>query len=54
MEVAAATLPSGYEIAWTGQAFQEKRSAGASLEAFGFAILMVFLILAAQYEKWSR
>ena len=52
-EVAAATLPSGYEISWTGQAFQEKRSSGSSLYAFGFAIIMVFLILAAQYEKWS-
>ncbi len=52
-EVAAANLPSGYEIAWTGQAFQEKRSSGSSLMAFGFAIIMVFLILAAQYEKWS-
>ncbi|MDP3540414.1 MAG: multidrug efflux RND transporter permease subunit [Azonexus sp.] len=52
-EVAAANLPSGYEIAWTGQAFQEKRSSGSSIYAFGFAIIMVFLILAAQYEKWS-
>ncbi|MDD3483412.1 efflux RND transporter permease subunit [Azovibrio restrictus] len=52
-EVAAATLPDGYTIAWTGQAFQEKRSSGSSLQAFGFAIIMVFLILAAQYEKWS-
>jgi HAE1 family hydrophobic/amphiphilic exporter-1/multidrug efflux pump len=52
-EVAAATLPTGYEISWTGQAFQEKRSSGSSLYAFGFAIIMVFLILAAQYEKWS-
>jgi multidrug efflux pump len=52
-EVAAATLPSGYEIAWTGQAYQEKGSAGSSLQAFAFAIIMVFLILAAQYEKWS-
>ncbi len=52
-EVAAATLPEGYGIAWTGQAFQEKRSAGSSLQAFTFAIIMVFLILAAQYEKWS-
>jgi HAE1 family hydrophobic/amphiphilic exporter-1/multidrug efflux pump len=39
-------------MAWTGQAFQEKRSSGSS-QAFGFAIIMVFLILAAQYEKWS-
>ena len=52
-EVAAATLPAGYEIAWTGQAYQEKGSAGSSLQAFAFAIIMVFLILAAQYEKWS-
>ena len=52
-EVAAATLPTGYEISWTGQAFQEKRSAGSSFQAFAFAIIMVFLILAAQYEKWS-
>jgi len=52
-QVAAATLPDGYGIAWTGQAYQEKRSAGSSLQAFGFAIIMVFLILAAQYEKWS-
>ncbi len=52
-QVAAATLPDGYGIAWTGQAFQEKRSSGSSLQAFGFAIIMVFLILAAQYEKWS-
>ncbi len=52
-QVAAATLPDGYGIAWTGQAYQEKRSSGSSLQAFGFAIIMVFLILAAQYEKWS-
>ena len=52
-DVAKATLPSGYEIAWTGQAFQEKRTGSTSAAAFGFAIIMVFLILAAQYEKWS-
>ena len=52
-DVAEATLPEGYGIAWTGQVFQEKRSSGSSLQAFGFAIIMVFLILAAQYEKWS-
>lgn len=52
-ETAKATLPNGYEIAWTGQAFQEKRSSGSSVQAFAFAVIMVFLILAAQYEKWS-
>src|SRR5438105_9926091 len=51
-QVAADTLPEGYQIAWTGQAFQEKRTGRASAFAFGLAIVMVFLILAALYERW--
>jgi multidrug efflux pump subunit AcrB len=50
--VAAANLPEGYQIAWTGQAFQEKRASSSSIYAFVFAIVMVFLILAALYERW--
>jgi multidrug efflux pump subunit AcrB len=52
-EVATKTLPQGYQIAWTGQAFQEKRTGQASALAFGLALLMVFLILAALYERWK-
>jgi multidrug efflux pump len=51
-EVAAKTLPEGYQIAWSGQAFQEKRTGSASAIAFALAIVMVFLILAALYERW--
>ena len=51
-QVASEVLPPGYSIAWTGQAFQEKRTGTASLFAFGFAIVMVYLILAALYERW--
>jgi multidrug efflux pump len=51
-QVAAETLPPGYTISWTGQAFQEKRTGNASIFAFGFAIVMVYLILAALYERW--
>jgi hydrophobe/amphiphile efflux-1 (HAE1) family protein len=51
-EVAAKTLPDGFQVAWTGQAFQEKRTGSASAFAFGFAIVMVFLILAALYGRW--
>ena len=51
-DVAAITLPQGYQIAWTGQAFQEKRTGSASALAFGLALVMVFLILAALYERW--
>lgn len=50
--IAAETLPAGYTIAWSGQAFQEQRTGSASLFAFGFAIVMVYLILAALYERW--
>ena len=52
-EVAAKVLPAGYALEWAGQAFQEKRVGRASTFAFGFALIMVFLILAAQYERWS-
>jgi len=51
-QVASQALPPGYSIAWTGQAYQEKLTGSASVFAFGFAIVMVYLILAALYERW--
>ncbi|NHR03778.1 multidrug efflux RND transporter permease subunit [Chromobacterium haemolyticum] len=51
--VAKETLPDGYTLAWTGSAFQEKSTSGSSTVVFGFGMIMVFLILAAQYERWS-
>jgi len=51
-DVATRVLPEGYAIAWAGQAFQEKRTGRQSAIAFGLAIVMVFLILAALYERW--
>lgn len=51
--IAKESLPDGYKIAWTGQAYQEKRTGNAAMIAFGFAIVMVFLILAAQFETWA-
>ena len=52
-QVAKEVLPEGFRIEWVGQAFQEKRTGNASIIAFVFGIIMVFLILAAQYERWS-
>jgi len=52
-KIAKTSLPDGYQIAWTGQAYQEKRTGSAAIFAFGFAIVMVFLILAAQFETWA-
>jgi len=51
--VAAKTLPADFSLDWAGASFQEKRSAGTSGVALALAVVMVFLILAAQYEKWS-
>jgi multidrug efflux pump len=51
-DIAAQNLPDGYQLAWTGQAYQEKRTGSAAVFAFGFAIIVVFLILAAQFETW--
>lgn len=52
-EVSGEVLPEGYTYAWSGQAFEEKQSGGTSAIIFVFALMMVFLILSAQYEQWS-
>ena len=52
-EVADEVLGADYDLSWVGSAYQEKQTGGASTQAFAFGIIMIFLILAAQYEKWS-
>lgn len=52
-EVAAKVLGNDYSLSWIGSAYQEKLAGGASTQAFVFGLIMIFLILSAQYEKWS-
>jgi multidrug efflux pump len=52
-EVAHQVLGTGYELGWISSAYQETVSSGTGSQAFLFAIIVVFLILAAQYERWS-
>ncbi len=52
-EVAEQVLGDDYALSWIGSAFQEKIAGGASTMAFAFGVVMIFLILSAQYEKWS-
>ena len=52
-QVMRASLPTDFSYDWTGTAYQEKRAGSSSAFAFGAALVMVFLILAAQYESWS-
>jgi len=51
--VARETLPGDFAYAWAGQALQEKESGGTSSSAFIFGLIVVFLLLAAQFEKWT-
>jgi multidrug efflux pump len=51
--LAGEVLPDGYGFSWAGQSFEEKKAGNTSILAFAFGLIMVFLILAAQYEKWS-
>lgn len=52
-DVAREVLPPGYTFAWSGLAFEEKKAGGTSAVAFIFGLLIVFLVLAAQYESWT-
>jgi HAE1 family hydrophobic/amphiphilic exporter-1/multidrug efflux pump len=51
--IAAEVLPPDFSLDWSGASFQEKRSGGTSVVVLALGALMAFLILAAQYEKWS-
>ena len=53
MERLAAQLPRGFSYEWTGQSREEKLAGSQALILYGFAVLAVFLCLAALYESWS-
>ena len=45
--------PQGFDIDWSGISYQERKAGSQSAVAFAFGLLMVFLVLAAQYESWT-
>ncbi len=47
------TLPEGMTYAWSGLAFEQKKAGSTAASAFIFGIILVILILAAQYERWT-
>jgi multidrug efflux pump len=53
MEALAAKLPQGFGFEWTGQSREEKLAGSQATILYAFAILAVFLALAALYESWS-
>jgi multidrug efflux pump len=46
-------LPKSMNFEWTDMAFLELMAGNTAMIIFGFAVMMVFLVLAAQYESWS-
>ncbi|MBR4592905.1 MAG: multidrug efflux RND transporter permease subunit, partial [Elusimicrobiaceae bacterium] len=52
-ETAQKALDPDFTLAWTGTTYQETLAGSSSAQALFLGILVVFLILAAQYEKWS-
>src|SRR5665811_2129512 len=51
-EIAAKTLPPGTGYEWAAMSYQEKVVGGQIYLAFGLALLLVYLVLAGQYESW--
>ena len=52
-QLANAKLPSSMGFEWTGMSFQEKQVGSEAIMVFALAIILVFLVLAAQYESWT-
>ncbi|MFO7669899.1 MAG: efflux RND transporter permease subunit [Bacteroidales bacterium] len=52
-EVAAEVLPFDMGYEWSNMSYQEKAASGSGNIVFLFALIFVFLILAAQYESWT-
>ena len=53
MEKSAASLPSGFDYAWTGLSYQQRVSASQAPLLYAVSIIVVFLCLAALYESWT-
>ncbi|MBO6292383.1 MAG: multidrug efflux RND transporter permease subunit [Selenomonas sp.] len=52
-EVVRQTAPAGFNIEWSGQSREEKKSSGSTGQVLVLSLVFVFLCLAALYESWS-
>jgi hydrophobe/amphiphile efflux-1 (HAE1) family protein len=52
-EVAAGSLPPGFDVEWTGTALQERQAAGQTTLILALAVLFAYLFLVALYESWT-
>lgn len=52
-QLSETSIPASMGYAWSDLSYQEKKAAAGLAAVFGFAVLMVYLLLAAQYESWT-
>ena len=50
--LAAETLPQGFDFAWAGLSLEEINAGSQAVWIFALSIVLVYLVLAAQYESW--
>jgi HAE1 family hydrophobic/amphiphilic exporter-1 len=53
-QMAASKLPQGMSYEWTAISYQEKQVGNQAIYVFAMAVLLVYLVLAAQYESWTN
>jgi hydrophobe/amphiphile efflux-1 (HAE1) family protein len=51
-EIAKGLLPKSYGFEWSGMSLQEKIAGSTAVFVFAFALIVVYLVLAGQYESW--
>jgi HAE1 family hydrophobic/amphiphilic exporter-1 len=51
-QVARQSLPPGFDFAWAGQSLEEIKAGSQATYIFALSVLLVYLVLAAQYESW--
>ena len=51
-QIANETLPAGFSYEWSGQSLEEIEGGSQAIYIFALSLLVVYLVLAAQYESW--
>jgi HAE1 family hydrophobic/amphiphilic exporter-1 len=51
-DISREVLPAGYDFAWAGQSLEEIKAGSQAVYIFALSLLLVYLVLAAQYESW--
>jgi HAE1 family hydrophobic/amphiphilic exporter-1 len=51
-QISREALPPGFDFAWAGQSLEEVKAGSQAISIFALSLVLVYLVLAAQYESW--